>query len=106
MARHRRLAERYSSSCLTIAAASIPARVGIRLDELTPDSPWQAAQFNAMNAPCCALPAAIWSSVLLVQAICVGVRKGGFGSAAGPLSAVMPRLRQIASQISSVGAFC
>jgi hypothetical protein len=34
-----------------------------------------------MNAPHYALPAAIWSNVLLVQATSVGERKGGFSSA-------------------------
>jgi hypothetical protein len=47
-------------------------------------------QFKAMKLPCCASPARIWPSVLLVQAIREGVRSGGAASLAGPISAVMP----------------
>ena len=78
----------------------------MRLDGLTPCSPWQAPQLSATNAPFCALPDAICRSVARVQAIRVGVRRGGCGSLAGPLSAVMPIARQIAFQVSSVGPFC
>jgi hypothetical protein len=74
----------------------MPARVGIKLDELTPESPWHTPQFSAMNAPCRTLPAAIWLSVLVVQAIRVGVRNSGWGSVAGEESATIPSPRQIA----------
>ena len=43
------------------------------------------------------------TAVTGVQATRVGVRSGGCGAAAGPLSKVMPIARQIAFQVSGVG---
>lgn len=77
----------------------------MRVDGLTPRSPWQARQLSATKAPLCSLPDATRASVAPVQAIRVGVRSGGCGSPAGPLSAVKPIARQIALQVSSVGPF-
>src|SRR5215472_6987509 len=80
--------------------------MGIRFDELTPCSPWQAPQLSAMNAPFCLFPDATSSSVAPVHATRVGVRNGGWGSPAGPVSAVIPIARQIAFQTSSGGPLC
>ena len=82
-----------------MTTASIPARMGMRMDRLTPFSPWPAPQLSATKAPRCSLPDATCASVALVQAICVGMRTGGCGSPAGASSAVMPIARQWRSSI-------